>query len=477
MDLSNAFRTLLVVLVPVCLASADDSPTLAYRSESVIDPAALNLAANAEFGEVINGAAFQRDALLSHAGWQYAAYYDAQRQVCVARRPLPYGAWQILRLPDYRLGGDNGHDTISLGISAADGRLHLSYSQHARPLRYRVSEPGLATHPSEHAWEPARFGPETEKLGAHRIATVTYPAFINTPDGGLLFGYRSRFSGDGDNQLARYDPVTGDWSESWTIDSGGGAFTDHLGGSKSRCAYLNGYDFGPDGKLHVTFCWREQAATPNHTLAYTYSEDLGRTWRTNDGARLAEPARIDTPGLAVWPIARDLGLMNQQHQTVDDAGRVHVLMWHCTPETLAAAGSAPGRERWGPPAARRYYHYWRSTDGIWKRNALPGAVGTRPRILADKNGDLYALAVVPDGENALARGVYVLHGRLVVYTAAAAWHDWRVLATLPRDVRSEPLFDVALWRATGRLDVLLQDTPATPGQASPLRVLTLALTP
>src|SRR5688572_8365253 len=48
------------------------------------------------YGEGLNGLSFQQDAVLSHKGWQYVTYYNAARQVCVARRKLPAGAWQIL---------------------------------------------------------------------------------------------------------------------------------------------------------------------------------------------------------------------------------------------------------------------------------------------------------------------------------------------------------------------------------------------
>ena len=115
---------------------------LAKTGESVLDPHALILGPEGKFGPVINGGTFQNAGLLTHAGWQYAAYFNADRRVCLARRQLPDGEWQKLAFPDFRYPADNAHDTISMGISRGDGRIHVSFSQHVVPLRYSVSIPG-----------------------------------------------------------------------------------------------------------------------------------------------------------------------------------------------------------------------------------------------------------------------------------------------------------------------------------------------
>lgn len=48
---------------------------------------------------------------------------------------------------------------ISLGISKGDGTLHMSFDQHDNPLNYRVSRPGVATHPLNIEWSAELFGP------------------------------------------------------------------------------------------------------------------------------------------------------------------------------------------------------------------------------------------------------------------------------------------------------------------------------
>lgn len=63
---------------------------------------------------------FGPGSLWSHRGWQYAAYWDDARQVSVARRQLPDGAWSVVSLPGYQrsAAGDRGKGGP---ISLADG--------------------------------------------------------------------------------------------------------------------------------------------------------------------------------------------------------------------------------------------------------------------------------------------------------------------------------------------------------------------
>ena len=124
---------------------------------------------------------------------------------------------------------------------------------------------------------------------------------------------------------------------------------------------------------------------------YAYSTDRGKTWLNNAGQPLANPAAVNSPGITVFRIDRTQGLMNTHGQTVDSQGRVHVVMWHCTDESLEAAGSKPGEHRWGPPEARRYFHYWRNRSGHWHQTQIPGVSGNRPKIFMDDRNNAYMI--------------------------------------------------------------------------------------
>src|SRR5579862_1677446 len=88
-----------------CVALSFGGVAAEKVGSTVVDPGALTI--DAVNGQAINGQSFQQDAMTSFDGWQYAAYYDAARRVCLARRSLPAGAWQVLRLDDYRMEGND----------------------------------------------------------------------------------------------------------------------------------------------------------------------------------------------------------------------------------------------------------------------------------------------------------------------------------------------------------------------------------
>lgn len=71
---------------------------------------------------VLNGNAFQQDAIQSFNGWQYACFYsslsDAGAEplfVHLVRRRLPRGQWETLVFEDYPQTTDDGHNTIQVG--------------------------------------------------------------------------------------------------------------------------------------------------------------------------------------------------------------------------------------------------------------------------------------------------------------------------------------------------------------------------
>lgn len=85
---------------------------------------------------VLNGNAFQQDAIQSCHGWQYACFYSSLTGagaeagdgdgpgataeadplfVHLARRKLPRGQWEILVFDDYPQTTDDGHNTIQVG--------------------------------------------------------------------------------------------------------------------------------------------------------------------------------------------------------------------------------------------------------------------------------------------------------------------------------------------------------------------------
>lgn len=71
---------------------------------------------------VLNGAAFQQDAIQSYNGWQYACFYsqlsaDSAKEplyIRLSRRKLPEGKWETFVFDDYPQTTDDGHNTVQV---------------------------------------------------------------------------------------------------------------------------------------------------------------------------------------------------------------------------------------------------------------------------------------------------------------------------------------------------------------------------
>ena len=326
-------------------------------------------------------------------------------------------------------------------------------------------------HPGDVQWNADLFGPISDTLD-RRIDHFTYPQFVATPDGNLQLFYRFGTSGAGDRWMIDYDAATGTWRNGRQIDSGKGNYQDTLGHSAARNGYENGYTYGPDGKLHSTWCWREAA---NHDLCYAWSDDRGMTWKNNEGAVVnsgdgSKLIAVDSPGITVVPIDRTHSLMNQETQAVDSKGRIHSVMWHRRDD--AAYDNKP----WNPTLAA-YFHYWRDDDGKWQRSQIPSEVGNRPKMFFDRNDNAYVLFMVNRDPAKRQSDLYFLDGELRIAAASAAskWTDWKIIYQDPGHYMNEPLIDLPRLKEDGVLSVMVQDMAKSPRKSTPLRILDFRL--
>lgn len=437
--------------------------TVTKTGDSVVDPHALTI--DGGFGQSINGLSFQQDAVITYGKYQYVGYYDGARRVCIARRKLPDGKWRTISFEDYDFKSNDAHNIISIGICPKDGTIHIAFDHHVHPLHYRKSKKNAANNPESVNWDSSLFGPITSELEKGKPIVITYPRFLQTPDGGLQFCYRQGSSGNGDRMLVDYNPETATWQNTRQIDSRKGTYTDTVNTSKSRCSYPNGYTYGPNGKLHATWVWREHSQGANHDLVYACSQDQGRTWLNNAGVKLNELPNVNSPGITVVKIDRRYGLMNTHGQTVDSKGRVHAVVYHCTDKSLKAEGSKPGETRWGPKNARRYVHYWRDKNGNWHSRQLPGIAGHRPKIFADSDDNIYMIYSTSSQGRIL--------NDLVIQAASAEsnWTDWKVIHTEKGPFVNEMLGDYYRWKNHRVLSVMVQQSPTEKHESTPLRIL------
>ena len=471
-----------VACVMTCEA---EPPALALLSDSMVDDKALVTPVGPNFAGAMNGTAFQNDILVSHNGWQYTAWYDTvgtDQNVWLARRSIlgpVAGPWEKFDTGSDLLNADEGswdtHNTISLGISKADGTLHMSWDHHVHNLRYRRSLPGLATY-ADSAWNASGILAEQNWLtsSGSPITGVTYPMFISTPEETLLFNYRTGGSSNGSNWIAAWQPATANHTAPILVTVKDGTYTglSNAGGnftSNSRNAYANGFDFGPDGKLHYTWTWRESVVASNHDICYAYSPDRGVRWYNNSGTLIADTSlgqriRVDTPGTVVVPLDCRQQLINQQTQCVDDQGRVHVLVRHRRQEPGFEWQSGDGAFS-GPDTA--YFHYFRDpATGAWSGSRLPVThpASSRPDVETTENGDIYT--------------VFRSNGGLIVAgaTAAADYADWTILMSYGSGFAGEPRLDHSRLRKSGVLSVFLSKSAPSSSEptAVPLHVIDFA---
>lgn len=438
--------------------------------DTILDAHALTFP-KGRWGIGVNGQPYQQEALVTFGGYQYATHFGAGGRLCVARRRLPGAEWEVITFTDHTMADHNDtHNVSVIGICPRDGTIHLSFDHHCDPLRYRRSVPGLATRPEEIPWNAASFGAITgELVPGESFEKFTYPQFYATPQGNLQLLYRLDWSGNGDWYIAEYAGETGQWTVLGMLLSRVGTH----GESTSRCAYPNPIRYDASGRLHLTWCWRENLGLQgNHDLCYAYSDDFGRTWFGNDGGPVAvlsaAPAQaraiaLDTPGIIFQEIPENWGMMNVTTEFIDGRGRLHVVAWQ---NPLGAAGPNMNLNAWG------YVHYWRERDGTWSNRLLP-FVGRKPQLAVAKNGS--AFLVFCKGpqlnyENAVAEG------RLMVAraTEAAGWSDWAIVWQSERDFIGEPLIDGDRWREDEILSVYSQELPGQPGEPSPLHVFDFA---
>ncbi|MUL43638.1 Tat pathway signal sequence domain protein [Streptomonospora sp. PA3] len=458
----------LAALAPLALASpapASAGTGAELLRDRVLDEHALYFVS---YDGIVNNNSFQQEGILTHGRYQYAAWYTADRTAVVARRPAgSAAAWQKIRLP-HRLSANDSHNVIVLGVSADDGRLHVAMDTHNSTVYYLRSAPGLAE--GRGPWAAGSFGDVQRSLEGLDLGGITYPRFIPTPGGGLQLTYRTGGSGDGVLNLAEY---TGrGWRHVGAWSSAEGDYTANGTTSTTRNMYLHGIGYDADGRLHASFTWRETAAggdilcdpggLANHDTGYVYSDDRGRTWRTDDGRLAAETGTgnrvsIDTPGHVVDPLGVDHALMNQESQAVDSDGDPHIMVSYVPGRfTRCVTDFVAQRERWARP-----FHVFRDDSGEWHKTELPEPVSAfgRSRLVLGPGDDAYA--VLPGG-------------RILAATAGSGYTDWRtVYDGSGVDAFGEVLVDDSRL-GEGRLSVFYQE-PGTGTRPSPIHVADFAI--
>jgi hypothetical protein len=411
--------------------AAESAPSASKTGEVKLTSAGLTVVS---YGGYLNGESFQEEGVLTFNGYQYTAFWNKSRHVVLARRQLPSDAWSSIEFSDYTNKEDDAHNTISLGVCPGDGTLHLAFDHHTSDLHYRKSVTDFVTNPATAVWNVSSFSATTNSLvTGSKVTQVTYPRFVTEPGGGkMLFDARIGTSGSGDEVLWEYDGTTHAWKSLGMFISG---IADSIN------AYPHGLSYSPgDTRLHISWCWRETPdANTNHDLFYATSDDHGRTWKDNAGTTIATSGTAyiskNTASAKVWTIGQNRGLINQEHMTIDLAGRVHVLLSHMPDGQADDSNFDRSRGK------SEFFHYVRASDGTWSRHpmGLPVVANLRGKLASARSGNLYA--VLPDLRIAAA--------------AAPTFSAWKLLSSADAGrFFSDPLVDSARLLTEDKLTVV-----------------------
>ena len=380
----------------------------------------------------VNAVIFRRNSVVTHREAQYAAYYDPEGRVVLAKRTLGSDQWRK-RTTQYSGNVRDAHNSISIVVDG-DGYLHMTWDHHGHPLRYcRSVEPGSLELSGKMNLEDA----PGDIAKAPRIWRVTYLEFYRMADGNLLLLFRHGASGRGNLVMYRYDRRSRRWAlvHENLIDSQG-----------QRNAYWQACT-DTRGTMHLSWCWREHGGVEtNHDLCYARSTDGGKTWTHSNGTPYTIPINADTAEYALR-IPQNSTMMNQTSMCADSNGRPYIVNYWADP------GS-------DTPQYRMVYHdgkRWKVTQvgKMTTRFQLRGG-GTKsvplgpPMIVADTTGRTDKAYMIFRADE---RG-----GRLsMAICSDLSKPTWNIcdLTDFSLD-RWEPSYDTELWKRERKLHVYAQ---------------------
>jgi hypothetical protein len=256
--------------------------------------------------------------LYTHGDRQYIAYYNAKRNMVVGQRNLDDENFELHIMPPTSretaggtstvLGWDS-HNYVTIGIDK-DGFIHLSGNMHVHPMTFFKST------------KPSDISTLVQEIGM--VGTLekrcTYPHFMLTKEGELLFHYRDGGSGNGNEIYNIYSCENKTWSRMFDVP-----LTDGQG-------LMNAYQTQPilmeDGWYHVYWVWRDTPdCETNHDLSYMKSPDL-LNWYNAFGAKIELPATGDKSLLIVDPIPPGGGIINLAARLCLDENYSPVFVYH-----------------------------------------------------------------------------------------------------------------------------------------------------
>ncbi len=258
-----------------------------------------------------NAAVYIQDNVVIAGNYTFVVATRGNRHPIIMRKENLTGVWTYFDL-HYVTGNplaspteEDSHNVYSLGVTK-DGYLIISGNMHVNPCRAVISNAPYDIT----AWTAISYTASTE---------VTYPRFVNYPDGTTQAFWRQGVSAAGQYYSALFDDTTRTFGPVFQI-----AATD-----LNANAYEQRLGVGRDGSLHFCFGLRVNANTAdaNRGLYYAKSMDKGLTW-TNAAGTINYPAPLteaNSEKIADIPIYS--GYVNQNGGACDYDSHYHTCLW------------------------------------------------------------------------------------------------------------------------------------------------------
>ncbi len=249
---------------------------------------------------------------------QYIAYYNANRDMVVGQRNLDDKNFELYVMERTSRETSSGtstvlewdsHNNVTIGIDNK-GFIHLAGNMHGHPITY---------FKSTKANDIFSLVQKMELVGTNE-KNCTYPHFMLTREGKLLFHYRDGVSGNGNEIYNIYSSEDETWSRMLDVP-----LTD---GQKLMNAYQTQPNVMEDGWYHVYWVWRDTPdCETNHDLSYMKSPDL-KNWYNAFGEKFELPATLDKRRLIVDPIPVKGGIINLSAKLCLDEYNKPIFAYH-----------------------------------------------------------------------------------------------------------------------------------------------------
>ncbi len=198
----------------------------------------------------------------------FIAYFDHHKTFCIAYRQLKDSVFKKTAL-NSKIEWDS-HNYTALAVDN-QGYIHVSGNMHNAPLNYWRSK---------YPYDASEFEAIHRMTGFEENQT-TYPEFLKTNSGNLLFHYRHGGSGNGYEVYNLWNPDHKTWTR----------FLDQplIDGEGQKNAYMSGPHYEKDGYYHLYWVWRDTPdCASNHSFSYAKSKDL-KHWETAQGTPVNSP--------------------------------------------------------------------------------------------------------------------------------------------------------------------------------------------